>query len=203
MLSDLSKNDSQWRKMAFCICKNKSLADDLTNEMYLKVYESKKKIDEINQWFIYRVLKNLYLHHLRRVKKIKVFADFLDIQINDEGECEILKARKVINEALNEIWIVEIQESKLMFNNLLEKASYEKGVKKIKTLRKAVKSREQWIKLKKESSYYREILLNTSERSIRDNVEYLGLTRGVLQHAKKNGIKKLKETQTIKKYKSA
>ena len=37
ILAELAKKDAQWRKMAFQICKDKDLADELVQEMYLKL----------------------------------------------------------------------------------------------------------------------------------------------------------------------
>ena len=43
MVEQLSKKDAYWRKIAFNICKDKSTADDLVNDMYLKLYDCKKR----------------------------------------------------------------------------------------------------------------------------------------------------------------
>ena len=37
MLKELAKRDKDWRKMAFQICGNKMTADDLVQDMYLKI----------------------------------------------------------------------------------------------------------------------------------------------------------------------
>jgi DNA-directed RNA polymerase specialized sigma24 family protein len=42
VLEELSKKDEYWRQIAFKICKDKYLADDLVNEMYLKLYNNEK-----------------------------------------------------------------------------------------------------------------------------------------------------------------
>ena len=69
MLTELSKNDAQWRKMAFSNCKDKNLADDITNDMYIKLHTCKKKYNEIDEGYIFRVIKNTYLHYLRKQRK--------------------------------------------------------------------------------------------------------------------------------------
>jgi len=155
MLYELSKNDKTWRQMALTICGNKTLADDITNDMYLKIYECGKKFNEINQWFIYTILKNLFLHHLRDTKKIKIFTDISNLQLMD-SVCEKLEGRHLINEALKEL---------------------------------------EWSE--------REYLLHTHERSIRKNEIFLGITRNVLYNEKHKALKKLQQTQAIKRYKSA
>ena len=43
MLKELSKLDSEWRKIALKICNNKMLSDDLVNDMYLKMHKLNPK----------------------------------------------------------------------------------------------------------------------------------------------------------------
>jgi hypothetical protein len=58
ILIDLSKKDKLWRSIAFNICKDKSLADELTQQMYLKVYETSLKRDiETNDYYIAKILE--------------------------------------------------------------------------------------------------------------------------------------------------
>lgn len=104
MLQELSKNDAQWRKMAFYICKDKDLADDITNDMYIKVHESKKKFNEINEWYIYVIMKNIYLHYLRILEKTIKLKDTLKNIPNQDDE--ILKDRILIHRAVYELeWL--------------------------------------------------------------------------------------------------
>lgn len=161
MLEELSKHDKKWINMALSICGCKELARDITQDMYIKIYDSGKKFKEINEWFVYITLKNLYLHHIRKTKKTILFSDapglnkyFERIRLNTENG--LLTSRKIMNDALNEL-----------------------------------------------HHYDREILLHTSERSLRKNMDYLLLTVDVLFNSRKNALKKLNETYTIKKYKSA
>ena len=37
ILKELSSNDKKWRKIAYGICKDKQLADDLVQDAYLKL----------------------------------------------------------------------------------------------------------------------------------------------------------------------
>ena len=152
MLQELSKEDKKWRRMALAICRNKQLADDLTNDMYLQLHKANYK--EINDWFIFVIIKNLYLHHLRKTNKTKLFTELDKVE---KAECnEKLNERHLINDALNEL-----------------------------------------------DFYDREILLHTSERSLRKNRDFLNITVDVLYYSRKNALEKLKDTDTIKKYKSA
>ena len=78
MLKELAKKDAQWRKMAFQICKDKDLADELVQEMYLKLYNNTNLIKE---GYIYTVLRNLFYDYTKQQKDIIV--DFSNIEIID------------------------------------------------------------------------------------------------------------------------
>ena len=78
MLEELAKKDAQWRKMAFQICKDKDLADELVQEMYLKLYQNTNLIKE---GYIYTVLRNLFYDYAKTQKDIIV--DFSNIEIED------------------------------------------------------------------------------------------------------------------------
>ena len=160
MLEQLSKEDKKWRRLALCICNDKELSEDLTNDMYIKVYESGKKYEDIHDGYIYRVIKNLYLHYLRKQKKEKTitFTDFF--KITDQ-----------------ELQIVDITNEKLELRLLMNEA------------------------LKEIDFFDREILLHTSERSLRKNEEYLGIKVGTLFYSRKIALKKLEETDKIKNHK--
>ena len=98
MLQELAKQDDKWRSIAFMICKDKMLADDLVQEMYLKVKDYKK----INSYFVAVTLKNLFLNHIKQKKEVRLAeADWLeDYQRNFEPtdeEQRILDNLKDIN----------------------------------------------------------------------------------------------------------
>lgn len=65
MLEELAKKDNYWRKIALKICRNKMLADDLVNDMYLILANNKK---EINDFYVIVTIKNLFLQHLKKDK---------------------------------------------------------------------------------------------------------------------------------------
>jgi len=66
MLEELSKNHKHWLSIAYQICKDKDYANDLVQDMYLKLYNCDK---DINEWYIYRVIKNMYLNALKSNKE--------------------------------------------------------------------------------------------------------------------------------------
>ena len=81
ILAELAKKDAQWRKMAFQICKDKDLADELVQEMYLKLYQNTNLIKE---GYIYTVLRNLFYDYTKQQKDILI--DFSNIEILDDGD---------------------------------------------------------------------------------------------------------------------
>lgn len=106
MLEDLSKRDLEWRRIALKICGCKNLADDLTNDMYIQVYEVRDQYKEINEWFVFRVIKNLYLHYLRNKKKTGYIDEVSKVKLavlSAPIKCEVLEDRIMVNEALKQL----------------------------------------------------------------------------------------------------
>ena len=71
-LKDISKKDKYWRSIAFNICKDKHLANDLVQEMYLKIYDVEEK--DINDYYVALTINNLFLDICRK-KKLTVDID--------------------------------------------------------------------------------------------------------------------------------
>lgn len=69
MLEELSKKDIYWRRVAFNICKDKMLADDLVNEMYLKLHDCKK---EINDFYVVMVIRNMFIDTTKKNKTLSI-----------------------------------------------------------------------------------------------------------------------------------
>lgn len=67
MIEILALKDSFWRKTALIICKDSMLADDLVNDMYLKLYQCDK---QINDFYVIRTIKNLFLDHIKKNNNI-------------------------------------------------------------------------------------------------------------------------------------
>ena len=64
MIATLSENNSEWLKIAFHICKDSYLANDLVQDMYLRIYKYPPK-KEINNFYVYVVIKNCFYDHLK------------------------------------------------------------------------------------------------------------------------------------------
>jgi RNA polymerase sigma factor (sigma-70 family) len=98
MLEELANKDNYWRKIAFNICKDRYLADDLVNEMYLKLYDCKK---QINDFFVIIVIRNIFLD-LKRKKGTLHLDDFYNLE-SDTNEFEVDDIDKIILDAYNEL----------------------------------------------------------------------------------------------------
>lgn len=85
ILIELAKKDSQWRKMALQICKDKDLADELVQEMYVKVSNKTKPLSD---GYIFVTLRSLFYDHLKN-KEILV-DDFSQFQLIVEEYSEEL-----------------------------------------------------------------------------------------------------------------
>lgn len=90
-LKILAKKDSQWRSIALKICKDKELADEIVQEMYIKMHSVKK---EVNEFYIIAVIRNLFLDYCR---KKKYNSEIKDLPTDDvfeptDQEQEILNA---------------------------------------------------------------------------------------------------------------
>ncbi len=96
-MHDLSKLDKYWRKIALSICNDPLLADDLVQDMYLKVWE--RNPPKWNKRYIYRTIYNLYIDELRRTKKLQGL-DYIEISIDpQESDC----IERVIQNALEQL----------------------------------------------------------------------------------------------------
>jgi DNA-directed RNA polymerase specialized sigma24 family protein len=80
MLEQLAQRHNEWLKLAFKICKNKEYSKDLVQDMYLKIYNSGKQIEDINECYIYFIMRNQFLNEIKDEKR---FVDF-DVAILNE-----------------------------------------------------------------------------------------------------------------------
>lgn len=95
MLEELAKKDKYWRGVAFNICKDKSLADDLVNDMYLKLCDSEK---QINDFYVIIVIRNLFIDHTKQRRLIPIDSlynlsdkETFEIDDNDKDLIDSLK----------------------------------------------------------------------------------------------------------------
>lgn len=65
MIETLALKHELWVKMARGICKDSYLADDLVSEMYLKLNDYNKPL---NEYYVYFAIKSIYIEWLRSEK---------------------------------------------------------------------------------------------------------------------------------------
>ena len=73
MLHELCKKDVFWRSVAFNICRDRELADDLVQDMYIKLSDCTK---EINDFYVIITIKNLFLHYLKNESLKRSIGDY-------------------------------------------------------------------------------------------------------------------------------
>lgn len=96
MLEELSKNHKHWISIAYQICKDKDYANDLVQDMYLKLYNSDKKV---NESYIYFVLRSIFLDEKRKQKEFTI--DY-EIEIKqEEFDIEHFCEIELINEVVD------------------------------------------------------------------------------------------------------
>ena len=95
MLEILATKDSKWREIALKICKDKMLADDIVQEMYLKLADCQK---QINDFYVIIVMKNIFLDHIKKEKLNVSLNKFYNLE-SDEITFEIDdQQKKIIDE---------------------------------------------------------------------------------------------------------
>ena len=97
MIEKLAVNHKQWINYALKVCGNLDDANDLVQDMYLKMHTIDK---EVNSSYIYCVIKNIYLDQYR---KNKVREKTIFIQEELEEQNEDIDLTIAYDEALNEL----------------------------------------------------------------------------------------------------
>jgi len=92
LLEILATKDSKWREIALKICKDKMLADDIVQEMYLKLADCQK---QINDFYVIIVMKNIFLDHIKKEKLNVSLNKFYNLE-SDEITFEIDDQQKKI-----------------------------------------------------------------------------------------------------------
>lgn len=97
MLEKLVLNQKLWLKMAYDICKDKDYAQDLVQDMYVKLHNIDK---EINNNYVYFTLRGLFIDNIRKNKE-DAYLEFpllesddidLDKHIQQNNKIEVLQS---------------------------------------------------------------------------------------------------------------
>ena len=84
MLELLAKKDNYWRQIAYKICKDKYLADDIVNDMYLKLADNEKAK---NDFYVVIVIRNLFIDTTKERKYITIDENFTK-EVNSNYELD-------------------------------------------------------------------------------------------------------------------
>lgn len=94
ILNILAKDHKHWVKLLLNMGCNPSVAEDIVQEMYIKINkytrEYNKNImykDEINYFFIYVTLKNMYMDYHRQKSKVDT-TPYYDLSIEDDSDVQ-------------------------------------------------------------------------------------------------------------------
>lgn len=102
MLDKLAQRHNEWLKLAFKICKNTEYSKDLVQDMYLKVYNSGKEFDEINECYIYFIMRNQFLNEIKEEKR------FVDVDVNILNEID--SEYNILNDIKEEVAIETLKK---------------------------------------------------------------------------------------------
>lgn len=123
MLEQISKNDKKWRNIALKICGNKFDADDLVNQMYLKVYDAFEKRPDMVMLdsYVYRILVNTFILNKKQDRKDKNISDYINYDFTEEHF-------EIDDEQLK--LIEKSKELRYLYRGYLEQ-SYDKSLRQI------------------------------------------------------------------------
>ena len=135
MMQQVYKSHKKWLEITQTFGVNKDRAKDIVSEMYLRLYQKIKKGQDIsykgqpNYWYIYKMLRGIYIDYLRKYKKIQKLYLKIDkcgdvICINRDGKhltknITKLKATEIFNYDLYyKKYLKIINEEKINESNL-------------------------------------------------------------------------------------
>lgn len=101
MLEELAKKDQKWREIAFKICKDRMLADDIVQDMYIKLADNQK---QINDFYVIIVMRNLFLDYIKK-EKLKISIESIYHLENNDDTFEIDDYQKKLIENL--YWVAK------------------------------------------------------------------------------------------------
>ena len=113
MMQQVYKSHQKWLEITESFGVDKDRAKDIVSQMYLRLYQKIKKGQDIsykgqpNYWYIYKMLRGIYIDFVRKYTKIEMLLIRFDIYgdlvfINREGRCLTkipgkLKAPEIFN----------------------------------------------------------------------------------------------------------
>ena len=68
MLLELSKKDKKWRHIALKLCGNKELADDIVQDMYLKLHDK----EDLKDFYVVLTLKSIFYDYCKKPQNVTI-----------------------------------------------------------------------------------------------------------------------------------
>ena len=98
-INELAQHDTKWREIAFKICDNKNTADELVQEMYLKLMDKDK---DMNDYYVTMTLKSLFIDLIRKDKTMGLF-DGMDIEDTSQTKFEPTDSEQAYLDKINDL----------------------------------------------------------------------------------------------------
>lgn len=115
MLIELVKKHKEWVSIAYYFCKNIYDAEDLIQDLYLKLADSNKNINFNSMFFI---IKNMYIDNYRKKKNLPIKVELNDNLCNfEEYDYE--------SDNLKELALLKVKELPFFERELLEVSTKE------------------------------------------------------------------------------
>ena len=128
-MEELTSKDKEWRLLALKICGCKSLADDLVQDMYLKLILRASNGETFNKAYIYYTLKHLYVTTLRNSKKEILVDDFTLInRKKNQEEAYVTQQRYELLEMVKDLSLWEREVLFITHEKSLRQAEDETGI---------------------------------------------------------------------------
>ena len=105
MLKHLSKYHSDWIRIAFSLVGNKEEAEDIIQDMYIRMHDKgityddiRYGKDDVNRYFIYLIIRNMSLDLIR-----KKHLDIVDVEYDHPHADEYIDEYKILDDIQKEV----------------------------------------------------------------------------------------------------
>jgi len=152
MLEELSKNDKMWREVAYRFTNNRDSADELVQEMYLRLLDSKVDIKKINSNYIKITLYHLFKSSKKNLYKTISLDEYKETVTKDnvfdytDRDVQILSEINKLSEEEKRLLNLNYEFSVGKISNIDEECV-------MKTHRKLIKIRKKVLKKGFETEY--------------------------------------------------
>jgi len=81
MLKKLAENHKKWIAIAYNFCSCKETANDIVQDMYIKMHELNKEVDD---GYIYFVIRSIFIESKRKQKEFATNSEVIDYYLSQE-----------------------------------------------------------------------------------------------------------------------